>query len=238
MIRFDVLPLVVATALLGVVVLGRPLAAEPAPDRLTGVALEGPLVGLQVTVDGNPVSPDATGFVALVPAVEHRLVVRVPLYVPYVLRLTVAPGEVQSVRPRLYRETALTPRPGSASAPASMRPVPGFAAQHWPSLSTLGLGVAGLATGVAFHLLAQQDWARIDDAARDDDGAVSGLTEREAWALADRARDRELGGWIGFGLGGGFLLASAVLLALEPFGETSDLALTPTPSGVALTGGW
>lgn len=238
--RIDVLRLVFAIALLAGVGFVRPLAAEPSADDPggTGVVIEGPLVGLQITVDGDPAWPDATGFIALAPAVDHRLVVRVPLYVPFVLRLAVAPGEVRAVRPRLYRETSLAPRPGAAPTPEAVRRSRSFGLRHWPSLTALGLGVAGLATGAVLHVLASQDWAAIDDAPRDDDGAVIGLTEREAGALADRARERELGGWIGFALGGGFLAASTVLLVLEPFGEDAGLALTPAPGGVVLTGAW
>ena len=212
------------------------VAPQAAP---TGVILEGPLVGLQVTVDDRPVQPDATGFVPVSPSVEHRLVVRVPMYVPFVWRVTVAPGRTEATRPRLYRETSLPLRP--AAAVAAPAPAPrvdaGFLTEHWPSLTALGLGLGALAAGVTCHLLAERDWASLRDAERDAHGTVTGLTERAAGQIADRARARETGSWIGFGTGGGLLLVSTILLALEPFAD-GDVALVPTGDGAALTGTW
>ena len=231
-------------SLRGCVILGLLLASPwagaqgsmPPPGSPSGVVLLGPLVGLQVSVDDRVVLPDATGFVPLAPGVEHRVVVRVPLYVPFVLHARLAPGEVQEVRPRLYRDTSLMPRPSLARRTREARAEVGFLAAHWPSLTALGLGVAGLSAGVVCHLLAERDWASLRDAARDPDGAVTGLDEREAWRLSDRARGRELGGWIGFGVGGGLLLVSTVLLAVEPFG--GEVAVVPAAGGAALTGSW
>jgi hypothetical protein len=175
------------------------------------------------------------GFIPIAAGAAHRLTVRAPEHVPFELRVTLAAREKRVVSVRLAREAA--PDAGvSSSARAGLGG--SVLERHWPSLTALGLSVVAVTTGVAFHVLAEQDWASLREAARDDDGAVVAFTEREASARASRARDRELGSWIGFGIGGGLLLTSAVLLVLEPFGDGGELAVSPAPGGVLVTGTW
>jgi hypothetical protein len=80
---------------------------------------------------------------------------------------------------------------------------------------TVGLGAAGLAAGTALVILAKNDRATVQHAARNEEGLIVGLTYPEAKRLEARADDRATAGAIALSAGAAVVAAGVLWWFLE-----------------------
>lgn len=99
-------------------------------------------------------------------------------------------------------------------------------AARWGCL--VGGGVA-LALGAISFSQGLEDESTIEDAARNDAGLVTGLTQREALRLQDSAGRSKTLGAVGLGLGVGLIAGGIVLWVLEP-SAPKPIEKTPEPT--------
>ena len=106
----------------------------------------------------------------------------------------------------------------------------------WYAWTTTGLTVAGLATGVAFHVLAA------DKAADAKSYSLLPEAQRDRWQrLVDASDDRMLYAYIGYGIAGASALATGLTLILENTGhreERAGVTIAPVMGGRGLEMSW
>jgi tetratricopeptide (TPR) repeat protein len=125
-----------------------------------------------------------------------------------------------------------SPPPGDTSESPSVLP--------WV---TLGGSIAFAAIGTTFYLLGANDHGEVTDApGYAEDGAVVGMTRREADDLVSAGDTKKLIGGISFGLAGALAATYVVLLVQgdEPSPESEPgpslgFSLSPSPGGTSVT---
>jgi len=80
---------------------------------------------------------------------------------------------------------------------------------------TVGIGAAGIAAGTALSILATRDRSAVENAAKNDEGLIVGLTYPQAKALEDRANDRANAGAVALSLGAAAAAAGILWWLLE-----------------------
>ena len=105
---------------------------------------------------------------------------------------------------------------------------PGFRAAGY---ACLGGAVASGAAGAIFGWSSSQARKELEAAQVDEQGRVIGLTQREAYALDERARSQAILANTLFGVAGGLVVTGAILWLLG-----GDVVATPTAQGVEVSG--
>ncbi len=115
--------------------------------------------------------------------------------------------------------------PAEAEPPEDPTPVLAWA--------LIGSGVASLAAGATVLTLGAGDVAKVDNATRDEQGRVTGVTQREAARLLDRGEDRQAIGATAMGIGA-LLVAAGAVLAFKAEREGPRPMMATLPGGAAL----
>lgn len=113
-------------------------------------------------------------------------------------------------------------------------PVPG----GWrrpAGLVLLGAGVVSAGVGVLLGVQSAATRAQITSAATDDQGRVTGLTQRDAAPISEAANTQAAVANLLFGVGGALGAAGVVLVIIGPSTEPT-VALAPTAGGLLLSG--
>lgn len=103
--------------------------------------------------------------------------------------------------------------PAAVTAAADDDPRLGWRGARWATL--VGGGIA-LAVGALAFSEGLSDEATIEDADRDADGVIFGLSQREALRVQDSASRFKTMGAVSMGVGAGLLATGIVLWVLEP----------------------
>ncbi len=102
-------------------------------------------------------------------------------------------------------------------------------------IGVLCAGVVAAGVGVVMGVQANEARNKVNSAARDEQGRVTSLTQRDAQALEVSARGQATVANVLFGVGGGLAAAGVVLIILGPSSEPT-LALSPAPGGLLVSG--
>jgi hypothetical protein len=115
-----------------------------------------------------------------------------------------------------------------ASTPAVASPLRGIGIAAW------GVAAASAAAGAIFAVSSSADFSKIDRATRDQQGIITGLTEKDAYALSASGGQKATIANSLF-IGAGVLAAGGLVLFLV--GAPSErVAVAPTPNGVSVSG--
>lgn len=153
-------------------------------------------------------------------------------------------AEVLNERGGVVQElgSAQQPREDSAAAPLAGTPpsVEGAApvSGGWRrpvGLAALGAGAVAAGIGVVFGLQASDARERVNGAERDELGRVTSISQRDAQALETSARSQAVIANVLFTVGGGLAAAGVVLIIVGPDSAT-EVALSPAPGGVVVSG--
>lgn len=108
------------------------------------------------------------------------------------------------------------------------------------SFVLMGAGVAALGGGIAMGLMASQGRSKIDNAETNAQGQVTGITQKEAYALDAQVKSNATIANVLFGVGGGLAATGVALLVVSAAGSSGSgggtLAIAPAGPGVALSG--
>ncbi len=103
----------------------------------------------------------------------------------------------------------------------------------------IGVGVVGVGVGAYFGVQSSATRIKITNAARDSQGRVTGITQKEAFDLEPQARSQALIANVLFGVGGGVALLGGIFWLVG--GSASDgvsVSVAPTVGGVVVNGGF
>lgn len=134
-------------------------------------------------------------------------------------------GEVAEAPPALVAAPPVVESPAAVNG-AWRRPL---------GIGFLGAGAVAAGIGVVLGVQAEGARAQLTNAPRDDQGRVTGLTQRDAAALEATSRDQAMVANVLFGVGGACAAAGLVLVVLGPSSEPA-LAFSPTAGGVSVSG--
>lgn len=121
-----------------------------------------------------------------------------------------------------------TPVVVQTASPRAWMRVPGYALLG-------GAAVAG-GVGVALGVMANGARARVQSAATNENGLVTGLTQREATALEASARTQATIANVLFATGGALAAAGVSFVVLGNTGSGPAVTIAPAPGGVLATG--
>ena len=116
-----------------------------------------------------------------------------------------------------------TPAPQVAAGPTSPLRILGYVG--------LGLAVGAGAAGGYFGLQSREARARVEGATEDEGGVTTGLTQKEAYALDERARSQAGLANVLFGVAGAAAIAGGTLWVLG-----APVTVSATPTGVVVGG--
>ena len=97
-----------------------------------------------------------------------------------------------------------------------------------------GAVVAGL--GVMFGVFANQSRAKIDNAATNAQGQVTGITQREAYQLDSSVRTNATLANVMYGVGGALAAGGLIVFLVGGSSSSSSASLLPTGNGVMVSG--
>ena len=189
--------------------------------------------GALVTLDGSGAGPRGmarTPYYGYALAGRHVLRLTKDGYQADQREVTVAAGQVVSVRatlaetpPPALEPVRRPPPPAEPAAPASPPPAPS-SSLAWAGWTTLGVGVAAVATGATFLVLARGDAADADGLDANDASYQHNFDR-----LSARSADRATVGWIFTGVGAAAVAGGLVWALVEGAAEDPAAAATPTP---------
>jgi len=233
--------------------LARAAALERSLARLTiAVDKASDVDGLQVRRDGIALGHAEFGMPIPVDPGKHVIEATAPTKKPFSTNVDVAPKQTDAqVVVTLADEEA--PKPPAVAEPTpGSRPVeplvpeqPGQAQSNWSGQKTaavvaLGVGVAGVAVGTVFGLVAK---SKNDEALQPQNCRTSSYCTPAGLALTSDAKSAALASTVGFGVGAAGIAAGAVLWLLAPSGSSrTGVRATPVVAqryqGVALDLAW
>jgi hypothetical protein len=207
------------------------------------------LTEVKVTVDGEPLAAKLDGTALRFDPGLHTFGFDAPGFEPltktFVLKETEKGRRERVVLLRAAKVASAVPSTGAGVAnlpetPPGGEPPSGLGAQRWLGIVAGGVGLAGIATGAVFGLMASSEWNAQQSACGsasncpDHDGAVS--------HHANMTTDGTISTWTF--IGGGALVAGGALLFLtaprRPAPASSALVVTPAAGprsvSLALTG--
>lgn len=139
-----------------------------------------------------------------------------------------APVRSPSIEPRTRVGGEAPVETASAEAHASvLRPV-GYA--------LAGAGVAALAAGITFGVLSKGARDSLVNLKPGDNGLISSISQREAFAIDSRARTQALVANVMFGLAGALVVSGGLCWFLGGDGGDGAVALAPTGTGFVAAG--
>lgn len=216
---------------------------EPRLSRLkVTVPAEAQIQGLEVRVDGSPITPGAWGVATPIDPGSHGVEARAPGYETWSSSIDVT-GEAQQVRVQI---PLLTPKPEAApSSTGASGPVNVHVDDTGAPIRTLGwvgLGVGAASLGLGAVFLVQKGSAldERDTVCPSRDNCSEGEKQRIE-SLTSDARTADTLATAGF-IVGGVLVAGgigAIVFAPKPIGRTHAAWLLPVagPGAVGLAGG-
>jgi hypothetical protein len=211
-------------------------ALEPVLARLTVVvAAEARVDGLTVRRDGTAVPPEAWGRGMPVDPGHHVIEATAPGKRPWSAAIDVAAAQQASVQIVLADVAAAGPlAPG---APSSPRPpvearAAGSSTQRTLAYVAGGVGVAGLAVGTVFGLVAMSGWTSAKTACGG--GCADGSSARTQGEQATSFGNVSTGGFVA----GGVALAAGITLYLTSPRVQVTPTLAPSAAGLAVRTTW
>lgn len=176
--------------------------------------------GASLVLNGRPADLPKNRLLVLPPG-THRVRLEADGFVPHDQDVIVAGGKTTAVavelKPRIVevREVPTTVVAGD----------PGVDFGAWPWV-TLGTGLAAAGVGTWLVLDGQADW----------DAVTGDMPRAQADELVDRGSQKRTIGFVGLGVGGGLVLTSVILWALEREpSEGTTVGVMPTRGGVNAT---
>ncbi|HXX67031.1 MAG TPA: hypothetical protein VEK07_07615 [Polyangiaceae bacterium] len=236
---------------------------EALSGKLSRLVLAAPTApnGLEVKLDDQRIEPDALGISVPVNPGPHTVSAIAPGHRPWSTTFDVAPGpsDLTVTVPQLEREpsgpAASAPSTVAPSAPSRLPPGPPAAAVAPSSASAVpvpgerapgsatnagvyfagGIGIAGLAVGVATGIVAV-----VDKTDADSGSCVGKYCTQHGLDLYSRATTAA---WISTGAfaagaTGVAVAASALLFGHRPQGDRTHLQVLPTLGGLQLSAAW
>jgi hypothetical protein len=100
------------------------------------------------------------------------------------------------------------------------------------------VGVVGVGVGGVFGFLSNQAKSKIDNAATNAQGQVTGITQKDAYALDATVRTDATIANLGFVLGGALVGTGVVLFLVGGSASPSSVSLAPVGNGVVFSGTW
>jgi hypothetical protein len=99
----------------------------------------------------------------------------------------------------------------------------------------LGSALAAAGGGLYMGIRSNEAFSKIDKAAHDDQGRVTGLSEREAYQLAQQGQEQATIANVLF-ISAGALAATGIVLWIVGMPHDTEIALVPGPGGVVFAG--
>jgi hypothetical protein len=125
----------------------------------------------------------------------------------------------------------VTPPPVVTQASSSS----GVSGMRAASFGMFGAGVVGLGVGTVLGVLSYVDRNKVNNATRNAQGVVIGLSQPDAYSLDSTVRTTATAANILFGVGGALAATGVVLFILSP-SSSASVALVPTGPGLLLSG--
>jgi len=139
--------------------------------------------------------------------------------------------------------TRATPKPAPAevTAPEATRPTQVTRSGGGSGLRTVSIvmgavGLASLGGGAYFGVRSNQDLSKISNATRDSSGTITGLSQRDAFALNDDSKSSALVANVAMTAGVALVATAGALWWMG--GDDTPVALGVSPSGVVVSGTW
>lgn len=133
----------------------------------------------------------------------------------------------------------LTPGPANPAGEAlvtSRSSGTGMSAGRIAGIGMMAGGVAVAGVGVIFGVLANGARSRIDNAATNAQGQVTGITQREAYQLDSQVRTNATLANVMFGVGGALAAGGLILFLVSGSSSSSSVSLVPAGNGVLVSG--
>jgi hypothetical protein len=106
-------------------------------------------------------------------------------------------------------------------------------------IALVGVGVVGVGVGAAFGVMSNGARSRISGAAKDSLDRVTGITQKEAYALDASAKSNATLANVMFGVGAGVAIVGGILWIVggtSSSSESASLSVSPTVGGVVASG--
>jgi hypothetical protein len=230
--------------------LARAAALEPNLAKLTiSVDAASDVPGLEVKRDGVPVGHASFGVAFPVDPGPHEIDATAPNKNPFSASVTVAPKQTNAIvtvtlvdAPQAAAPPAPTPAPAPAPAapPPDQPPPSSWSAQKTIALVVGGVGVAGVAVGAIFGVMAM---SKNNQALQSSNCPTSTECDSNGLSLTNTAKSDATVSTVGFIAGGVLVAAGAVLWITAPSAHpTTGVRVTPLvglgTGGLALDAKW
>ncbi len=145
-----------------------------------------------------------------------------------------APAAVAKDTPK---SEPLTPAPATAEEPVVTKSSGGgVSGGRIAGIGMMAGGVVVAGLGAVFGVMAKGQQSRIDNAATNAQGQVTGITQKEAYQLDASARTNALIANVMFGVGGALAAGGLVLTLVSGGSSSSSVSVAPSGAGVAVSG--
>jgi hypothetical protein len=221
--------------------LARAAALEPGLARLmVAVAPDSDVPGLVIERDGEALGRAEYGLSIPVDPGRHRVQADAPHKKHWSLEIDVAPKQTDARVTVTLVDDAIGAAPlslpppvegGALATPPDAEARGGASVQRSAAWVTLGAGVAGVAVGSVFGLMAK---SKNDEALQPQNCQTSTLCTRKGLALTDDAKSAATVSTVAFVAGGVALAAGAVLWLTAP--SHGALRIAPAVGGAILAG--
>ena len=137
-------------------------------------------------------------------------------------------ARVDEGKSEVKREAIVEQTASASSSSGPLRPV-GYV--------LMGVGLVGVGVGAFFGVQSSSARSKISNATRDAQDRVTGITQKEAFALEPQAKSQALLANVMFGVGGGVALVGGLCWLLGgSSSESASLQISPTVGGVLASG--
>lgn len=141
-----------------------------------------------------------------------------------------------AAKPEPVAASTMPAKPVEEAPPAAVATGPSPSPLRPIGYGLFGAGVVAAGVGVVFGVMANGARARVTGAAANEQGLVTGVTQREAVALEQQARSQALLANVLFGVGGALAAAGVVFFFVGAPAAPPPVALVISPGGLAVTG--
>jgi hypothetical protein len=105
------------------------------------------------------------------------------------------------------------------------------------SIALIAAGAVSLGVGVALGVVSFVDRNKVNNAMKDANGVVTGITQADAFALDATVHTTATVANVLFGVGGALAAAGVIIFIISP-SSSSSVALAPSAQGFVLSGSW
>jgi hypothetical protein len=144
-----------------------------------------------------------------------------------------APVAKAEIKPAPQEEVSAPPAPPAATATAEVSS--GTSGLRVAAYGVFAAGVVGLGVGAALGIVSFMNRNTINNAMRDANGNVTGLTQTQAYALDAQVHTFATVANVLFGVGGALAATGVVLFIVSP-SSSGSVALAPAGNGFVLSG--